>query len=193
MQANIQLAAQVSIQRHIIQGLTGALKLEKKKRRRGKALNLVGEQDSGPQFYSPGRITRAREFQGEKQAAEQADRARIDANKAQALANKVRNEAEKAERALQAVARRQHAQEEQARKLAEKAAKQAEKAATRKARKAVIDAKRISKGLLKLCAQIPSKSPSRAPDNSGGSSGSGSWVVKKATRTRAVVIPKRFQ
>jgi hypothetical protein len=32
MQANIQLAAQVSIQQHIIKGLTRALKLEKKKR-----------------------------------------------------------------------------------------------------------------------------------------------------------------
>jgi hypothetical protein len=82
MQANIQLTAQVSIQQHIIKGLTGALKLEKKKRQRGKALNLVGEEDTGPQFYSPSRIARAQEFRDEKQATEQADRARIDANKA---------------------------------------------------------------------------------------------------------------
>jgi hypothetical protein len=70
MQANIQLAAQVSIQQHIIKGLTRALKLEKKKRQRGKALNLVGEEDSGPQFYSLGRIRHAQDFQGEKEAVE---------------------------------------------------------------------------------------------------------------------------
>ena len=65
----------MSIQKHIIQGLTGALKLEKKKRQRGRALNLVGEVDKGPQFYSLRRIAWAQEFQGEKEAAEQADRA----------------------------------------------------------------------------------------------------------------------
>lgn len=193
MEANIKLSAQVSIQKHIINGLTGALKLEKKKRQRGKALNLVGEADNGPQFYGPEEIARAQQFQGEKAAAEQADRDRIEANKAQALANKVRKEAEKAERALQAVARRQHAEEEQARKAAEKAAKQAEKQAIRAARKAAIDAKRASKGLPKLRNHIPCNAPSPAPDNSPGFGSGCSWVVKKATRTRAIVRPLRFQ
>jgi hypothetical protein len=93
---------------------------------------------------------------------------------------------------LQAVARRQHAEEERASKLAEKAAKHAEKQAVREARKVAIDAKRASKGLPKLRIQNPSKSPSRALDNSSGSGDGGLWVVKKATRTRVVVLPKRL-
>ena len=68
LKANIQLAAQVAIQTHIIKDLNQAFKLEKKKRQRGKALNLVGEEDSGPQFFSPGCIQRARDLQEEKEA-----------------------------------------------------------------------------------------------------------------------------
>jgi hypothetical protein len=59
MQVNIQLAAQVSIQRHIISRLTTAFKIEKSKRKRGKTLNLVGEKDNGPQFSSPESIVHA--------------------------------------------------------------------------------------------------------------------------------------
>jgi hypothetical protein len=49
-----KLAAQHSINEHIINGLQEAFKIEKKKRARGKRLNLIGlEDDSGPQFFSP--------------------------------------------------------------------------------------------------------------------------------------------
>ena len=196
MQANIQLAAQVSIQRHIISGLTKAFKIEKSKQKRGKALNLVGEEDNGLQFYSPERIARAQAFQDENVAAEQANRQRIDANKAQAIANKVRKEAEKAERALQAVAHRQHVQEEKARKEAEKAAKLAEKQAVRAAKQAVLDAKRAAKGLPPLDERAPSRRPVLVPpivDHAGGSGSSGQKVVSRASRTRAVILPGRYR
>jgi hypothetical protein len=52
IQANIQLATQISIQHHIISGLTTAFKIEKSKQKRGKVLNLVGEEENGPQFFS---------------------------------------------------------------------------------------------------------------------------------------------
>ena len=68
--ANTRLAAQHSINKHIITGLVTALKHEKTKRRHGKRLNLVGEEDSGPQFYSPSRIHRALAHAGEKEAQE---------------------------------------------------------------------------------------------------------------------------
>jgi len=48
LNANVQLAAQVAIQTHIIQGLQATLKLEKQKRKKGKALNLVGEDNNRP-------------------------------------------------------------------------------------------------------------------------------------------------
>jgi hypothetical protein len=80
--ANMALAAQVSINQHIINSLHAALKLERQKRKKGKKLNLVGEDDIGPQFYSPNRVRRALAFQDEKEANEQADRDRITNKKA---------------------------------------------------------------------------------------------------------------
>src|SRR5450432_2439480 len=63
-----KLAAQHSIDTHIINGLQEAFKLEKKKRTRGKRLNLIGiEDDSGPQFFSPSQIQVARRLQAEKE------------------------------------------------------------------------------------------------------------------------------
>ena len=193
MQANIQLAAQVSIQRHIISGLTTAFKIEKSKRKRGKALNLVGEEDNGPQFFSPERIARARAVQDEHLAAEQANRQRINANKTRAIANKVRKEAEKAERALQAVARRQHAQEERVRKEEKKAAKLIEKQVARAAKQAVLDAKKAVKDL-------PPHAPSRRPvlvapiiSCADSSSNSSRKVVSGASRTWVVILPVRYR
>jgi hypothetical protein len=46
--ANIQLAAQVAIQQHIIASLQATLKLKKQKRKKGKALNLVSKSGSKP-------------------------------------------------------------------------------------------------------------------------------------------------
>ncbi len=48
--ANERLAAQQSILLHKRARLVGALQIEKTKRKRGKRLNLLGEEDSGPQF-----------------------------------------------------------------------------------------------------------------------------------------------
>lgn len=67
---NVALAAQVSINQHIINGLYTALKLERQKRKKGKKLNLVGEDDIGLQFYSPSQVRHALVFQDEKEANE---------------------------------------------------------------------------------------------------------------------------
>ena len=40
--------------------------MEKKKRRRSKRLNLLDQEDSGPQFWSPIKIVAAREYQALK-------------------------------------------------------------------------------------------------------------------------------
>src|SRR5947207_15911046 len=88
-------------------------------------MNLVGEEDSEPQFFSPGCIQHARDLQNEKEAHAQAERERIAEKKVQATINKAQKEAAKAERALQAEARREHAAEEKGRKAEDKAGKQA--------------------------------------------------------------------
>ena len=60
LNANSCLAAQHSIDQHTITGVIGALQTEKKKRSCGKWLNLVGEEDNGPQFISPSKVLRAK-------------------------------------------------------------------------------------------------------------------------------------
>ena len=57
-----QLAAQVSIDNHIIKGLQQTIQIEKSKRKKGKRLNLVGKEDSGPQFFTPARVKAALEY-----------------------------------------------------------------------------------------------------------------------------------
>ena len=86
LNSNIHLAAQVSIQNHIITGLREAFQIEKRKRRKGKRLNLLGENDVGPQFYSPSQIKAALVVQNAKTAEEQANRQRIADNKVKAVA-----------------------------------------------------------------------------------------------------------
>jgi len=101
LRANKQLAAQVEINEHVMRGLRRAIKIEQKRRKQGKRLNLLGEEDNGPQFFSPSRVQAALEYQAEKEALEHAERLRIADKKAQQAANKVRKEAEKAEQAIQ--------------------------------------------------------------------------------------------
>ena len=60
--ANEHLASQHSVDQHVRRGLTEALRHEKKRRQQGKRLNLLGEEDSGPQFFSPGRVQAARDY-----------------------------------------------------------------------------------------------------------------------------------
>ena len=74
LRANERLATEHSIDQHVIKGLLIALQQEKKRRRRGKRLNLVGEEESRPQFFSPRRIQTAREFQAAKEEDERAKR-----------------------------------------------------------------------------------------------------------------------
>lgn len=109
--ANERLATQHSIDKHAISGLIQALKHEKKKRSRGKRLNLMGEEDNGPMFWSSAKVCQALAFQGQKQAEEQQEKDRIAVNKATAAANKLRKEQEKAKRSLQAAEHRQVAAE----------------------------------------------------------------------------------
>jgi hypothetical protein len=49
-----------------------AIKLEKRKRKRGKRLNLLDEKNNGLQLFSPARIARARAILAAKGEAEKA-------------------------------------------------------------------------------------------------------------------------
>ncbi|SLM40587.1 hypothetical protein LPUS_11414 [Lasallia pustulata] len=78
---------------------------EKKRRKRGKRLNLLGEEESGPQFFSPGRVTAARTWQAEKEEEEQQHRQDIESRKALVAFKKLQKEEEKLQKAAAAVER----------------------------------------------------------------------------------------
>ena len=145
LHANVHLAAQQSINVYIISGLHEALRLKRKRRKKGRKLNLLGKEDHGPQFWSPAQVRGARIVQAQKDGEEQANQHRIAEKKAKTIANKAQKEASKAERALQAAAHRQHALEEKARKAEEKAQKQAAKQVEKAAKKSIAEAKKATK------------------------------------------------
>jgi hypothetical protein len=64
------LFAQVSILKKENKGLVEALALEKDKRRKGRRLNLCGEESSGVKIYTPGKVVAAREYIEAKDAQE---------------------------------------------------------------------------------------------------------------------------
>ena len=191
--ANIALASQVSIDQHIINGLHAAIKLERQKRKKGKKLNLVGEDDIGPQFYNPDRVRRALVFQGEKEAQEQADRNRIASKKAQSAANKVQKEAEKAVRAVQTAARWQHAQEEKARKAADRTQKALERKTKQEAKLADLQAKTAAKlaktAIPKPKAAAQVRKAQNVVANNHVVSRAIKVVVGRMTHGRAIIVP----
>jgi hypothetical protein len=56
----------LEVERHINKGLHKALHLEKSRRRRGKRLNLLGEEAGGPVFFSPAKVQKAKDIQQQK-------------------------------------------------------------------------------------------------------------------------------
>ncbi|KAI9651876.1 MAG: hypothetical protein M1829_002120, partial [Trizodia sp. TS-e1964] len=106
------------------------LKNEKKKRKRGKKLNLLGEEESGPQFFSPGRIAAARDFQAEKNQKEEEHRQGIGSRKLLAASKKAQKEKNKIERIAAAIVKRSAAA---AAKIAQAAKTQARKEEREKA------------------------------------------------------------
>jgi hypothetical protein len=68
--ANEKLVSQHSIDQHLLKGLANALKTKKKRRKRDKRLNLIGQEEGGPQFFSPSQIEAARAQQVLKDAKE---------------------------------------------------------------------------------------------------------------------------
>ncbi|SLM35930.1 hypothetical protein LPUS_05337 [Lasallia pustulata] len=102
----------------MILGLTAALREEKRRRKRGKRLNLLGEEESGLQCFSPGRVTAARTWQVEKEEEEQQHRQDIKSRKALVAFKKLQKEEEKLQKAAVAVERQRLAVEAKTAKAA---------------------------------------------------------------------------
>ena len=133
--ANERLAVQHAVDEHTKRGLIETVKEEKKKRQRGKKLNLLGEENHGAQFFSPTTIKHAQDVQAVKAAEAEADKARIVSNKIANAAKKVKSDAKKAEKALQRQlakdAKAQIDAEKKAEKEAQKLANQCAKLASK--------------------------------------------------------------
>jgi hypothetical protein len=70
-----KLATHFELQTHENNSLCRAIIEEKKRRRRNKRLNLLGEEaNPAPQFFSPNRVLPAKEFQETKEAQEQEEK-----------------------------------------------------------------------------------------------------------------------
>jgi hypothetical protein len=65
------LAAIVEVEYYINRGLYKILQLKKKRRQRGKRLNLLSNKAARPVFFSPSKVQRAKALQEEKEASEQ--------------------------------------------------------------------------------------------------------------------------
>lgn len=93
--SNLKLSAQHEIDEHTKKGLIRSLELEKKKRRRGKKLNLLGEKTGGAELFSPSAMRRARDYQKSKEDAveqEKIDKAAKKEEQAAARVAKAQND-----------------------------------------------------------------------------------------------------
>ena len=74
-----RLAVQHEIDKHITQGLIETLKEEKKRRKRGKRLNLISEEDSSVQLFYLSKVQATLVYKAEKEvklAVEKAEKAK---------------------------------------------------------------------------------------------------------------------
>ena len=84
------LSSKVSILEHENWGLRMAIMLENQKRKRGKRLNLAGEESKGVEVYSSGKVIAARAYQVQKDDLARAEEEAKEAMKVKRAANALR-------------------------------------------------------------------------------------------------------
>jgi hypothetical protein len=131
LRAGEKLATELDIVRHENEGLRKAVLHEKKKRKRGKAMNLFdpGEQEGQGLFFSPEKIARVRQRNADEAQAEQQRKQSQSDKKLQAAITRDEKAREAEEKKIARRLARQAAREEVAREKAEKQAiRQAQRA-----------------------------------------------------------------
>ena len=121
-------ATENEILRHENQGLRCAIKKEKKRRKRGKPLGLLDEDDLPDQalFFSPTKVERARQrFHEQKEIEKQEKQTKADKHLQQAI-TRSEKQREKEERRIALTTQRAIAKEERERLKAEKRAEREE-------------------------------------------------------------------
>ena len=113
-----------------VEQLTEALLMEKKKKQRGKRLNLLGEEDNKPQIFTPSKIQAALARNSKKEQEEEQKKEEKDRKKEEVAQLRARKQLEKEEQRTNREIARQVAREEKAKKAAiVKANKEAKKQA----------------------------------------------------------------
>ena len=140
IKANEINASQAAIAKHQVEGLKEALVIEKKKRKRGKKLNLIGEDAGKAQWFGTEEILRANKLEDEKEARIIQEKQDKIAKKDQAAVDRAikaaQKKQEKEERAIQRVVDTQAKKERRAQEvLNNRAAQQAAAQAKRDAGK----------------------------------------------------------
>src|SRR5450432_394276 len=145
-----RLAAQDSINKHVISSLQRSIQIEQKKRKKGKRLNIVGEEDNGPQFFTPGRVRAAIEYQAQKEDQEEVEKqAKID-NKARKALEKEEKEARKKLALEERLRKRAEAESEKVRKARERTEKAAKRKAEARKRELYYRLQRLMQHLIRL-------------------------------------------
>jgi hypothetical protein len=136
IKANEINASQAAIAKHQVEGLKEALVIEKKKRKRGKKLNLIGEDAGKAQWFGTEEILRANKLEDEKEA-------RIIQEKQDKIAKK---DQAAVDRAIKAAQKKQEKEERAIRRVVDTQAKKERRAQevlnNRAARQAAAQAKR---------------------------------------------------
>ena len=131
--SNFKLAAQHEIDEHTKRGLIKSLELEKKKRRRGKKLNLLGEKSGGAELFSSTTMRRARDYQKSKEDAVEQEKVDKAAKKEQQAAARVaKKQNEELQKKLRAEGREQMRAEKRAEEAAQKQAAKEKREAKKK-------------------------------------------------------------
>lgn len=190
------MAAQHSIDQHIIRSLYSALNIERKKTKKRQKLDLFGNNESGPTFWSPTKINIAKARIDAKEVEDDQARLNAAAAKAQKALEKEEKEARRQELAKERVRKRQEAQIEKNCKALERQEKAALRKAEIEARKAKAEAIKASK-LASGANKGSTKSITGKRKLVDSTIGAGSAPVAKriATRTttgRAVITPARL-
>jgi Skp family chaperone for outer membrane proteins len=133
--ANETLAARTSIAEHRARNLQEALQIEKKKRQRGKRLNLCGKETSGAQWYGVPEVQEARAYTAAQTAKEEQEKLDKENKKIEAEIKRQAKEADKKAKALQRDIARQATQAKKAEAAAAKAAKKKPTKARKNGRK----------------------------------------------------------
>jgi hypothetical protein len=151
LKAALKLSAEHEVDEHVKKGLIKSLELEKKKRKRGKKMNLAGNETNGCELYGPTEISEARAFQKEKEE-------RATQEKEDKAIKKSEADARKVEEALQKEIRREERESKWAEARVQKAAAQlaaktAKEAANRLKKKQTKQTKTAPK--LQLIVKLP--------------------------------------